>query len=443
MIKNIVKSTFVGIIAKCVGILGVIVLTPLMLLRLGHNGYGIWMTISSATALLGFMDLGIGNNLMGLIAVNLDKKEVIKKYIAQSYIAQLLLITVLSAIILLIYSGTNWQAFLRLENASSDVTRSILVMFCFFVLSLFTNTIYAIQRGLQRSDTANTWQLISSSCSILFLYIVLQRNSSMVLVAFGTFGIPVCFGLLNTVWFLSKQRLLRRDRSDLKLSGIFHLLKGGMALLYLQVAAAVAFQTDTLILARYLTYEDVSRFSIMMKLFSVPAIIAGIYFQTLWPAYAHAYGQNNWKWIKKTFYYSLFISCGLIIVYCLGVYWGKDIVFKYWLKTDWDFPLGMFLLFGVWILINNIDTNIGIILNGLQLFRVQVILSSIMVVANLALSVYLVQRLGMSGVVWGSILSTFVFSLIPFLIYLNRLLRRNQTNDHLPDPLLNDALNNE
>jgi O-antigen/teichoic acid export membrane protein len=426
MTGKILKSTLVGLVAKCVGMLGVIILTPLMLQRLGHSGYGIWMTISSATALLGFMDLGIGNNLMGLIAINIEKREVIRRLITQSYLAQLLLVSVLLVVMIAVYHLTNWLALFKLEHASPDVRQTFVVMFSFFLVSLVSNTVYIIQRGLQRSDLANAWQLLSNIASIIFLYIVLRRSNSMILVAFGTFGVPVCLGLLNTIWFLTKKRLLYLDLSVIRLGEIFRLLRGGMIILYLQVVAMLAFQTDTLILAHYMTYEDVSRFSILVKLFSVPAIITGIYFQTLWPAYTHALGQGNWKWIKRTFYYSLFLSCGLILIYCLGVYWGKDVVFKYWLKTDWVFPLELFVLFGLWTLVSNIDSNIGIILNGLRQFRIQVVLASVMMAANLVLSVLLVQRQGMSGVIWGTVLSTIVFSLIPFMIYLNRLLRQKQ-----------------
>jgi hypothetical protein len=47
-----------------------------------------------------------------------------------------------------------------------------------------------------------------------------------------------------------------------------------------------------------------------------------------------------------------------------------------------------------------------------------------MSVANLIFSIFLVQEVGISGVVWGSILAQTIFVLVPTAVYIPRLLKR-------------------
>jgi O-antigen/teichoic acid export membrane protein len=423
MIKTIFKSTLIGFLTKGVGFLGSLIIIPLMLRRLGATHYGIWVTITSTISMLGFMDFGIGNRLMGFIANHNHDKKLVKGHVILSYLLQFIIIIIASVILVVLFHFTNWESWFHIVNPGKDILSYITVVFIFFMLGFITNTIYAIQRGMQRSDIANTWQLISSICSIIFLFFVLRNNYPLYLIAFGTFGIPVFVALINTIWFLRKHQLFEVTFDDLKIKDAFHLFKGGIVMLYLQIAAVLAFQTDTLILAHYLTFEDVSKFNIIARVFAIPAIATQIYFQSLWPAYSDALIKNNWNWIRNTFIYSCLITSIVIFAFCLLAYCNNDFIFQTWLKTNWKISLDVFLAFSIWTLISNIDNNIAIVLNGLQLFRIQIVLSVFMVTSNIVLSVVWVMMYGMEGVIWGSAISTFVFSAVPFLIYLRKLFR--------------------
>ena len=50
--------------AKIVAVAAVFVTVPLTLNYLGSERYGLWMTISSVSLMLGFADLGIGNGVL-------------------------------------------------------------------------------------------------------------------------------------------------------------------------------------------------------------------------------------------------------------------------------------------------------------------------------------------------------------------------------------------
>lgn len=61
-------TSVVAFSAKAVGVATVLVTVPLTFNYLGAQSYGLWLTLSSVTFLLGFTDLGIGNGVPNAIS---------------------------------------------------------------------------------------------------------------------------------------------------------------------------------------------------------------------------------------------------------------------------------------------------------------------------------------------------------------------------------------
>ncbi|HEX3524994.1 MAG TPA: hypothetical protein VHT52_23270 [Stellaceae bacterium] len=61
-------TTLASTLARAIGLLTTLVTVPLAIRYLGGERYGLWMTITSLIAMIGFLDLGIGNALIGAIA---------------------------------------------------------------------------------------------------------------------------------------------------------------------------------------------------------------------------------------------------------------------------------------------------------------------------------------------------------------------------------------
>ena len=79
---------------------------------------------------------------------------------------------------------------------------------------------------------------------------------------------------------------------------------------------------------------------------------------------------------------------------------------------------------GTWTIMNTLNGPFAMLLNGANVVGFQAACSTLMAIANVAISIYLVQRIGVSGAVYGSVISQFFLVLIPQLWYVPRLLRR-------------------
>jgi O-antigen/teichoic acid export membrane protein len=77
---------------------------------------------------------------------------------------------------------------------------------------------------------------------------------------------------------------------------------------------------------------------------------------------------------------------------------------------------------GVWAVISSVNGPLAVFLNGVNALRFQAVCAVVMVVANVALSIALTEHIGVSGVIWGSVIAQVMFVLVPIAIFLRRTL---------------------
>jgi O-antigen/teichoic acid export membrane protein len=86
---------------------------------------------------------------------------------------------------------------------------------------------------------------------------------------------------------------------------------------------------------------------------------------------------------------------------------------------------------GIWGVLMPVSSTIAMFLNGLSVVRIQVAVATWAALANIAASVYLTRRIGIPGVVYGSILSQFIIVLVPYFWYM-----RSYFKSSLPEGLI-------
>lgn len=421
------SATAVGIVNKTIGALGGFFILPLMLKQLGTGTFGVWMAISSSVGLIGFLDLGIGNAVVMYLAFNFDNQYNISKFIKIVYRVQGGIVVSSLLVFAVIFRLINWDRILNIDRLSFDVLACIAITIICFIVTLLASTVYAIQRGLRNTLTANCWQLLSTVVYLFCLYGVLENKPTLLLISLVTFGIPLLMAAINTIVFFIRTDVFPKNSAiKIKYEDISTFSVTSGQIFFLQLAALICFETDCLILAHYSNYKAVTEFSIVAKIYAVPVAFFGVYLQALSPTYSAAFSKSQWVWIKKYFYRSLVLGTAGSLVFSIAVLFLNDILLKYWLKNEVHILPPLIITFGCWTILNCIDNNIATMLNGLNKLKVQMVLAVLMVITNVGLSIELVKHLGVTGVIWGTIISTLLFSILPLSIYVLILFRKNR-----------------
>lgn len=401
---------------------------PLTLNYLGTERFGLWMTISSVVAMLSFADLGIGSGLMNAVATaqGKDDNQEIKKKIAAGLLLLSGIASLIIALFFLIEPLVHWGKLLNIGSdlANEEAAPTIAVVVIWFAISMPAGVAIKVLMGLQKGFVANLWLAAASIAGLGWVLGVIYFEGGLPSLAVATIAPPAAAGVIAGLYLFIKQSPhLRPQFRDLSYHDVKHLAGTSGLFFVLQVSGLVAFQSDNLIIAHYLGPESVAVYAVTFKLFTIPSIILSLFLNALWPAYAEAKIRGDKEWIYKSFTRSLKFSAAIAVPisvvtlacgpWIIGQWVGKEI------NPTWDLLIGLFF----WSLLTILGGNFAALMNGLGVIKFQTVASVAMAAVNIMLSIWLVQVIGVSGVIWGSVLSLALILYLPSLLYLRKYFR--------------------
>lgn len=417
-------AAFSSIFTKALSIILILVSTPLILDKFGMERFGLWMAISSTIAMLGFADMGISSGLMNVISSAYGKDDIVEIR-AQIGLGVLMLFIVSTTILLIfffIYPYVNWASLFNVETslASEEVGPVLIISIFLFALTIPASLIYRVLMGLQDGLIANLWSALGNFLSLLAVLSVIYFDFDLRALALGFMGPPLLVAIIaNINWFYKNKYLLPTFKTFNKI-GFQELTKISILFFVLQISGLIAFQSDSLIISHYLGAKEVGPYSIALKLFSIPTVIISFYLNAIWPAYTEANSRGDVEWVLRAFIKALRISAIVTIPFAfILLIFGGWIINK-WIgpsvNPGWDLMLGLFF----WTILSIFGGNFAALLNGLNIIKFQIIVALLMAISNLFISILLVKTIGISGVIWGSVITILTVNYIPTAIFLKR-----------------------
>lgn len=423
--RHIFLTSLASGFAMLLNIVISLIVIPLSFGYLGVERFGLWMAISSAVAMLGFADLGVGSGLMNAVSYAHGKDD--NNDIRRKIMAGLLLLGLIGVVVIIVfiafYPRIEWSSLFKTSSslAIEELAPTIAVVVLFFALSIPAGVGPKVMMGLQMGAYANIWRSIGSVAGLVAVLAVIDSKGGLPYLALATVAPPVIVSVLAGFYFFYMQRSsLRPKLSELSIHEVKGLANVSGLFLVLQISGLVAFQSDNLIISHYLGSESVAIYAVAFKLFTLPTVFIGLFLAAMWPAYAEAYSRGDKEWIYKTFSKSIRLSSIIVFPIALVLlFFGKFIIEKWVGRAavpSWNLLIGLFF----WAVLNIFGGNFAVVLNGFGIIRFQVITSASMAIVNIILSVWLVQLIGVAGAVWGSVLSLAFINYLPTAIYLRK-----------------------
>jgi O-antigen/teichoic acid export membrane protein len=253
-------------------------------------------------------------------------------------------------------------------------------------------------------------------------------------------GLPL-LSMGGMAWYVLRVEApaLRPQRQDVDLGLVRELLKVGGLFFVLQLSGAIAFSSNSLVLSTILGTEASTQYNVPAQLFNLVALPIGILLAPLWPAYAEALGSGDWNWTRRTFFRSTLYSLVISTLCVIPLVIIAPTVIRVWTGDTIHPSFELLLGLGLWQILLNVSNSFAMLLNGLSIIRLQVLIAVVMMCCNIVLSVYLTQQIGVSGVVWGSVIPQFLVVVVPYLIFFRRYFSNMPT--HPPKPVSTYAAN--
>ncbi|HXB67069.1 MAG TPA: oligosaccharide flippase family protein [Candidatus Acidoferrales bacterium] len=420
---TMIASGFSRVVSIAAGLISV----PLTLRYLGTERYGLWMTISSVIAILGFSDLGINNGLLNGIsrAHGNDDRDLARQYVSSAFFLLSAIAIALGLAFAAVYHRISWGPLFRVQSpqAIAEAGTAVAIFVGCFLLNIPAGIVSRVQAGYQDGFSASLWSSLGSVLCLASLLSIIHFRGSLPFLVLAMAGVPVLALLLNgAVLFAIQRPWLLPSWAYVTTKTAKDLWRLGALFFTLQLAMAISYSSDNIVIARILGPQAVAQYAVPCKLFSLVSIVISFLVGPLWPAYGEALARQDHLWIRKTLLRSLMLAAGISVP--LGtvlVIFGGRIIHVWVGPSIHTSPLLMAGL-GAWSIVTAISLAFAVFCNGLSIIRFQVIVAPIGALSNITLSIYLTQRIGIPGVVYGSILSQLII-LIPSVFYIRRYLR--------------------
>ena len=412
-------------LARSLSIVTALITVPLTLNYLGTERYGMWMTMSSFIAMLAFADLGIGNGVMNAVsnAYGKDDYAAIKKYVSSSmFVLSAVALFIVAAFAALYYEVPWYEIFnVHSAQAKEEAGPALAVLAACFAMAIPLGIVQRVQMGLQKGFIANLWQCFSSLVTLgcVILAVWLELGLPWLVLAFA--GSPLLASLLNSVsyfgWLQPESAPAFKFVSRQAMKHVVHI---GLMFFILQINYSIIFTSDNIIIAQLHDAHAVAEYAVPQRLFTIIPALLGMGLMPLWPAYGEALARGDHAWVWRTLKRSFFASVGLaalgsLVLVCAGTW-----VIRLWVGDVIAPSMLLLTGLGTWQIVQAGGFAISMYLNGTNAMRFLVGVSIRTAVIAITLKIYLASVIGISGVVWATILAYLSSTGVSYYFFLRK-----------------------
>jgi len=425
---RIVRGIFTGLAGRGVAVLVSFFSVPLTVRYLGAERYGAWVTISTAMAWIALADLGLSSSLTNAVSEGYAKEDnrLSGDYVAAAFWSLIAVAALLSALFFPLWRIVAWDRVFNVQSsqARAEVGPAVAVAFTIFVLNLPVSLIAKIYGAYQEVSTANIWSAAGNALSLAALVVATRFDGGLVILVVAVSGTVLLVNVISAIWLFrySKPWLVPRI-GRVAVSSLRKLMSLGGMFFLVQAAGLVLFQTDNLIIAHYLGAAAVTPYSVTWRLFNYTMIFQILASPTYWPAYAEAFARGDRTWVRRSFRMNFGVTLASTFVLALPlVFFGRWII-RVWAGSAAVPSPDLLLWMGAWSLIYSATISQSCVLSSSGRIRGQTAYGIAAAITNLVLSIFLVQKIGLSGVIIGTVAAYVTCVIIPQSIEVEHTIR--------------------
>lgn len=427
--RRAARSTVALFGARAVSIATGLITVPLTLEYLGAERYGMWMTISSLIAMVTFADLGIGNGLMNRVsgALGRDDHEAVTRYVSSAFFALAGTAIAAGAVFLAAWRLVPWSSIFNVVSsaARAEAGPAVGALAAVFLVSLPLGVVQRLRLGQQEGFVDSLWTAGGSLLALISVIVAIRVRAGLPMLAIAMAGAPLVATVANGSWLFFKQRPWLRPRwRSASWPAARDIVSLGGHFLVLQLYASASFGSNNVIIAQVLGAESVAQFAIVMKLFGLIPMAVSFVTMPLWPAYAEAFSRGDLDWAWRTLRRSVRVALTLSAVGSGVLLVAARPIIDVWVGREFRPDLLLLAAFGSYVTVNAVAAALSAFCNGAGMLKIQVALGLGSTVANVVISVLLTKAVGVSGVLWGSVIAQALLFLVPIVIHLSRVRSR-------------------
>ena len=397
---------------------------PLTLTYLGQERFGLWAAISSATTMLQFTDLGMGNGLINALtqAHGREDRDAARRAVSSAFFFLLAIAIAVLIAFLAAYPFVPWARLYNVTSAEGihDAGPATLALICCWILSMPLGIAQRVQVGFQEGYRRNIWQMAGSVLTLACILVMTRVRARLPWLVLSLTAVSALTAGLNWIAeFVVARPYLTPHVRYFDFATGWRLVKSGLLFCALTIASIVGTNTDPIVIAHMLGASAVTDYSIVAKMFTI-SMLSSILFQPLWPAFGEAIQRGDLDWVRRTTDRSLLAAGGIAAATgMILMLLGPGIVL-FWLSRQASPGSLLFCGFAAWGIVAALNDVLVSILSTSQFLKRFVIMSAVAAVAVFGLKVLFTPLLQNAGTVWGTAIGYAAFFTVPAIVLVRK-----------------------
>lgn len=365
-----------SLVAKGVGLVAPLVVTPACFRYLGEQRYGLWMAITALTGMAWFADLGLGNGLLTRLSHLADDAGQRAREISSAYATLGMVALALLSGLVLVEPLVPWARVFDVTEPAVAAEASALALLCFgaFAVNVPLSLIQRIQYARAQVTQSNAWQAAGAlSSMVAVLGAIAAGSGPLTVIACAVLAVPLT-NLVNTLVYFWLQESTGRPRPGLVHRGTAAgLLRLGLRFFALSAMSSVALNVDNPLVAHVLGLTVAAHYAVVGKIFGILSVFVGLVGMTIWPANGAALARGETGWVRRNTRRMVVLN-GLIV----GTVGLALVVFGHRLLEVWVggvdvavVPVAVLAGLALWALLVAVASPLLLVQNSIGLLRPQ------------------------------------------------------------------------
>jgi O-antigen/teichoic acid export membrane protein len=421
-------ATWTAIVARVIGYGASFVAIPLTIGYLGIERYGLLVSLTAVTSMLVFADLGLGNGLLNLVsdAQARDDRQAVVRAVSSAFFTLAGVAIAIGAIAALVLPAVSWSTVfsIRDRQVAAEAGPAAAILIGLFLAGIPLGIVERTRLAFQEAHITSLIAIAAAVGGLAALVVAIGLRAPLPVLV-GVIAAPPVIGLAASAIELFRRRrpwltpsLRRVDRKI-----AVRLVKLGSMFLVLQLAVALAYQSDVVVAGVMFGPAAAATYAVTLKFALLAPSIVALFLATLWPAYTEALARGDVPWVRRTLRRSILIAALVSGVASLGFVIAGGWVIGIWTDRAVEPPGELLIGAALWAVVYATSNAVGMLMNAASVIAFQVMVAAVMAISSVTLSVILANVFGLPGIVWGTLIAYVLCSGIPIVLYLPRLLR--------------------
>ncbi len=425
-VRNRFSSLTVSVLSNWVALAVVSVtsffLSPFVVSCLGDASYGIWVLIGSITGYLGLLDLGVRGAVTRYTASFSSRDDHAG---ASGIVSTALAIFLVGGVIAIGVATTLAFTILhRFQISPSDLgaARIVLMVVGFNVaVSLVSGVFGGVVTGVQRFDLANGIEIAAALLRAAVIVVALSAGYGLLALALIHAGFALAIGAAYAACAMYVYPQLQVGRRWANAAQLRLIFSFSLFSFVLHVSFYLIYYTDSLVIGAFLPISMVTFFAIAGNLIHYArALISGIS-TTMTPMISSLQAREQTAEMNgvllRAFRYAMLLILAIGVTF---LFRGATFI-KLWMGPEYAELSGKVLWILTLALLPVASSQVAMsAMLGLNRHRAVVPVVVAEALANLALSVWWVKSMGISGVAWATTAPSLATSLLWWPWYVRR-----------------------